>query len=255
MFYKFLVKSKLIDSVEEIKLELSAKFNCDVLFKLISEYKSKYFPKSTFILSYYLKAPYLAIYKDITKFWISQIEKHSELNNKKIDKHDINLIYKHFICCDEIKRKRNESFYYFKEKCFPLMSSNKLLMYSLFYKWMRLEFFVYLLEAELFKPNGKITKCHLEPINCKITNDGHLANWKLKENGLEFALIEKEEGYEVIQTDSLQDGLQKLEFNRINVKIPHKLIKELLVEYLEFVLFPSIIDQINSQNRKKINKV
>ena len=98
------------------------------------------------------------------------------------------------------------------------------------------------------KPNGEIDKCSLEPISCKITNDGHLANWKIKENGLDFSLIEKEEEYEVIQTESLQDELQKLGFNSIKVDMSDEFIEELLVEYLEFVLFPSIIDQIN-QNR------
>ena len=253
MLYKFLVKSNLIDSVEEIKLQLNAKFDCDILFKLISEYKSKFFPESTFTLSYFSKNPYSSIYYQISKLWIDKINKHSALNYKEIDTHDIReeLGNKCFIKDDKLSEMKNEYFYYFKENCFPLMDSNKMLMYSLFYKWMRLEFFVYRLEGELFKPNGKITKCRLEPISCKITNDGHLANWKIKENGLEFILIEKEEGYEVIQTESLQDGLKKLEFNRINVKIPHKFIKELWVEYLEFVLFPSIIDQIN-QNRKMI---
>ena len=155
----------------------------------------------------------------------------------------------------KLRGMKNEFFYYFKENCFPLMSSNKLLMYSLFYKRMRLQFFVYLLEAELSKPNGEISKCSLEPISCIITKHGHSANWKIKENGLEFMLLEKEEEYEVIQTDSLQDELQKLGFNSINVKIPDKFIEELWVEYLEFVLFPSIIDQINIQNRKMIDKV
>ena len=249
MLYKFLVKSNLIDFIEEIILGLSDCFDCGILFKLISEYKSKCLPKSTFILSYVLDTSYPGIYKSVSWIWFDKIEKHSSLNYKKIDTDNIRTKLS-----NNISRMKNESFSEFKEKCFPLMSSNKLLMYSLFYKWMRLEFFVYLLEAELFKPNGKITKCHLEPISCRITNDGHLANWKIKENGLEFTLIEKEEGYEVIQTESLQDGLKKLEFNRINVKIPHKFIKELWVEYLEFVLFPSIIDQIN-QNRKMIDNV
>ena len=120
---------------------------------------------------------------------------------------------------------------------------------------MRLEFFVYLLEAELTKPNGEIVKSSLEPISCKITNDGHLANWKLKENVLEFALIEKEEEFEVLQTEGLQDKLKELGFKGINVKIPEKFIEELLVEYLEFVLFPLIIDQINQENRKMIDKI
>ena len=256
MLYKFLVKSKLIDSIEEIEFELSDLFDCDVLFKLISEYKSKYSPKYAFILSYVLD-PGSNIYYSVSKLWIDQIEKHSALNFKKINPEDIEekLLCKYLAIDDTLEEIKNEFFYEFKENCFSLMSSNKLLMHSLFYKWMRLEFFVYLLEAELTKPNGEITKCSLEPISCKITNDGHLANWKIKENGIEFALAENEEEYEVIQTENLQDELKKLGFNSINVKIPDQFIEELLVEYLEFILFPLIIDQINQEKRKMIDNV
>ena len=40
----------------------------------------------------------------------------------------------------------------------PFMQSNKLLMFSLFYKRMKLAFLVYLLEAELSKPNEESSK-------------------------------------------------------------------------------------------------
>ena len=51
----------------------------------------------------------------------------------------------------------------------------------------------------------------------------------------------------------LQDRLKSLGFSSINVKIPDKLIKELLAEYLELVLFPLIIHQINEENKRKID--
>ena len=120
MLYKFLVKSNLIDSIEEIKLDLSAKFVSDILFKLISNYKSKYFSKSTFILSYALQAPYLFIYKDISLLWIDQIEKYSALNFKKINASDIRkeLINKCFDIYGKSKEMKNEYFYNFKKKLF-----------------------------------------------------------------------------------------------------------------------------------------
>ena len=61
--------------------------------------------------------------------------------------------------------------------------------------------------------------------------------------------------YIVIQTDEEEDELKKLGFNSIEVDISDKFIEELLVEYLEFILFPLIIDQINHENKKKIDKV
>ena len=120
MLYKFLVESNLIDSVEEIKLQLNAKFDCDILFKLISEYKSKFFPESTFTLSYFLKMPYLDIYSDIYNLWIDKIKKHSALNYKEIDTDDISkeLSNKCFVKDDELNEKKNEFFYYFKKKLF-----------------------------------------------------------------------------------------------------------------------------------------
>ena len=59
---------------------------------------------------------------------------------------------------------------------------------------MRLEFFVYLLEAELTKPNGEITKCSLEPIYwSKKGNFVNYAQWKLKEYDLEFSIFDIED--------------------------------------------------------------
>ena len=41
--YRFLVKSNLIESIEEIELELSNDFDPDLLFELVSNYESNNF--------------------------------------------------------------------------------------------------------------------------------------------------------------------------------------------------------------------
>ena len=43
MLYKFLVKSNLIESIEEIQLEMSNDFDPDMLFELVSNYESNSF--------------------------------------------------------------------------------------------------------------------------------------------------------------------------------------------------------------------
>ena len=91
MLYKFLVKSKLIDSIEVIELNLSTNFDSDLLFKLISEYKSKWFPKSVITLSYVLDTPCSEFYFSVSRLWFDQIKKHSALNYKEIDTHDIEV--------------------------------------------------------------------------------------------------------------------------------------------------------------------
>ena len=39
MLYKFFIKSNLIESIEEVELELSNDFDPDLLFELISNYE------------------------------------------------------------------------------------------------------------------------------------------------------------------------------------------------------------------------
>ena len=120
---------------------------------------------------------------------------------------------------------------------------------------MKLAFLVYLLEAVLSKPNKDISKSKIELISFKTTKEGHIANCKIEEHGLEFTLITTDEEFVVKQTDIQQDKLKSLGFSGINVEMQDKIIEELLVEYLEFVVFPLYLQKINSQNRKMIEKV
>ena len=81
MLYKFLVKSKLIDSIKIIELEFSHLIDYELLFKLISEFKSKISPESAFCLSY--KSSLSAeIYRRISDLYYNKIEKYPSLNYK-----------------------------------------------------------------------------------------------------------------------------------------------------------------------------
>ena len=134
------------------------------------------------------------------------------------------------------------------------MSTNNLLMIGLLYKWMRLHFFVYLLEAELSKQDGASSKYQLEFIDSKITKEGHISNWRTKELSLEFTLILIDDEFKVKQTDALQENLKRLGFSRMKIRIQEWLMDLLCKEYLEFVIFPLIIYSINEENKKKTNQ-
>ena len=133
------------------------------------------------------------------------------------------------------------------------MGSNKLLMFSLFCKSMKLAFLVYLLEAELSKPNGESSKHAIESNDFKISNEGHTAYWRIKELDLEFILTLLEDEFEVKQTEMLQEKLKSLGFSGVKVDFQEKIICELCQEYLQFLLFPLIIYQINEENKRKID--
>ena len=81
MLYKFLVKSKLINSIKNIELEFTVDIDYVLLFKLLSECKSKFSPESTFCLSYKLSLD-SDIYRHITYWYLNQIEKYPSLNYK-----------------------------------------------------------------------------------------------------------------------------------------------------------------------------
>ena len=52
----------------------------------------------------------------------------------------------------------------------------------------------------------------------------------------------------------LQDKLKSLGFSDMKVDFQEKIICELCQEYLEFLLFPLIIYQINEENKRKNDK-
>ena len=74
ILYKFLVKSKLIYSIKNIKLEFTHLIDYDLLFKLISEYKSTISPESIFCISY-IPSLELDIYHDISDLYQDKIKK------------------------------------------------------------------------------------------------------------------------------------------------------------------------------------
>ena len=127
-------------------------------------------------------------------------------------------------------------------------------MFSLFCKWMKLAFLVYLLEAELSKTNGESSKYKIESNDFKISNEGHIANWRIKKLDLEFTLTLLEDEFEVKQTEILREKLKSLGFSGMKVDFQEKIICELCQEYWEFLLFPLIIYQINEENKRKIDK-
>ena len=259
IIYKFLVKSKLIYSIKNIELEFTHLIDYDLLFKLISEFKSKISPECAFCLSY-IPSLELDIYHEISDLYRDKIKNiHHWIINKKDQDDNIremyNIINDAYDSYDGSGWLQNRFITEVIKDNSPFMRSNKLLMFSLFYKRMKLAFLVYLLEAELSKPNGDISKYKIELINFKTTKEGHIANWKIEEHGLEFTLITTDEEFVVKQTDIQQDKLKSLGFSGINVEMQDKIIEELLVEYLEFVVFPLYLQKINSQNRKMIDKV
>ena len=136
----------------------------------------------------------------------------------------------------------------------PFMRINKLLILSMLYKRMKLAFLVYLLEAELSKPNGEISKHEIELISCKLSTEEDSKNCRVKGLDLEFKLTLSEGDFEVNQTETLQDKLKSLGFSGIKVDIQDKIIHSLCLEYLEFLLFPLIIYQINEENKRKKDK-
>ena len=81
ILYKFLVKSKLIDSIKHIELGFNQVIDSELLFKLISEYKSKISQEFTFCVSH---KPTLSaeVYLDIYDLYLKQIEKYPSLNYK-----------------------------------------------------------------------------------------------------------------------------------------------------------------------------
>ena len=82
ILFNFLVKSKLIESIEEIQLEFTDSINSELLFKLISGYKSK---DQSFVLSFMPISSYLWVYNDIATLWMSRISKYKWLNFKQIN--------------------------------------------------------------------------------------------------------------------------------------------------------------------------
>ena len=100
----------------------------------------------------------------------------------------------------------------------------------------------------------QLTLPSLESKDFKISNEGHTANCKIKELGLEFELILSDDEFEVKQTEMLQDKLKSLGFSSMEVHIQEKIMCEMCQEYLEFVLLPLIIYQINEENKRKIDR-
>ena len=96
---------------------------------------------------------------------------------------------------------------------------NKLLMFSMFYKRMKIEFLVDLMEAELSKPSGEISKHEIELISFELTNEEDSKNWRIKGLDLEFKLTLSEGEFEVKQTEMLQDKLKSLGFSSMKVDI------------------------------------
>ena len=98
-------------------------------------------------------------------------------------------------------------------------------------------------------------KYKLSYADSKITNEGHLISWEIKDLNLKFNLrfiaISTEEGFEIKPNEELQDKLKSLGFSSLSLKIRDKVIEDLLVEYLRFLFFPLCIDLIQKENKNK----
>ena len=170
VLYRFLVKSKLIDSIKNIELEFTDWIDYELLFKLISEYKSKSSPDPSFCLSY---KPSLdsEIYRRISDIYDDKIKNINHLITNKIDKKDsrfelLDKILKFLPnnSYDNSDKSKNKLITEVIKDDSPFMRSNKLQMLNRFNKEMKLPFLVYLLEAELSKPNGESSKSKIRVI-------------------------------------------------------------------------------------------
>ena len=94
-------------------------------------------------------------------------------------------------------------------------------------------------------------KYELSGADSKITNKGHLIRCEIEENYLNFIAISTKDGFEIKPNEELQDKLKSLEFSSLTLKIKDKIIEELWVDYLRFIIFPLCIDLIQKENKNK----
>ena len=258
ILFNFLVKSKLIDSIEELELELSTNFDDDLLFKLISEYKNNDSWNTSFMISYFINNPVKSWYNSITS-WVNLIKLNPNLNlkRKNIDAFAHKIIYEYEVSkfyesgSDEDKRRLFGEFWKEFKQLFP---TNNLLYHSLLYKFIKPTYLISYFEAELIKLNGEHLTHNIKHIDSRITKDGHLMIWRIVELNLQFTVISTDEGYNVSQTKEFEEKLNLLGFTTLNIKIKEEIIEKLCQEYLEFVVFPLWIEILKKENCNMIEK-
>ena len=220
---------------------------------MLFNYKTKNLLKSPFIVSYAVKFSSKILYKALS-LWITQLRLNPCLNflNLKLDVISSKIFHKYEASNIFYFGSKEDKIKWLKEiadETKSLIESNFLLYFSLLFKYMRPIFVMFYWDLELIKLDGNQFNYNISEANSKVTNEGHMISWEIKELDLRFIAISSKDKFEIQPNKELREKVKNLRVKRLTLKLKDEIIDILLIEYLRFLFFPLCIDLIQKENK------
>ena len=222
---------------------------------MLFNYKTKNSLKSPFIVSYAVKFSSKIVYKALS-LWIAQLRLNPGLNflNLQLDVISRKMFFKYEASNIFIFGSKEDKMKWCQQiaaETKSLIEWNRLLYFSLLFKYMRPIFVRNYWDLQLIKLDGRQFIYNLSDANSKVTKEGHMISWEIKELDLRFIAISSKDKFEIQPNKELREKVKSLGVLCLTLKLKDEVIDILLVEYLRFLFFPLCIDLIQKENKNK----